>query len=47
VVVLRYWLDYTQEEIARMLELPIGTVSSRLTRALSALRSEMEKTNVG
>ena len=47
VVVLRYWLDYTQEEIARMLELPIGTVSSRLTRALSVLRSEMEKTNVG
>ena len=33
VVVLRYLLEYTPGEIARMLELPRGTVNSRLRRA--------------
>lgn len=37
VVVLRYLLDYTPGEIARMLELPRGTVNSRLRRALDRL----------
>jgi RNA polymerase sigma-70 factor (ECF subfamily) len=37
VVVLRYLLDYTPGEIARMLELPRGTVNSRLRRALDLL----------
>lgn len=37
VVVLRYVLDYTPSEIARMLELPRGTVNSRLRRALDRL----------
>jgi len=37
VVVLRYLLDYTPGEIARMLELPRGTVNSRLRRALDQL----------
>ncbi|HJZ38356.1 MAG TPA: sigma factor-like helix-turn-helix DNA-binding protein, partial [Solirubrobacterales bacterium] len=32
VIVLRYLLDYTPGEIARMLELPRGTVNSRLRR---------------
>lgn len=36
-VVLRYVLDYTPGEIARMLELPRGTVNSRLRRALDTL----------
>jgi RNA polymerase sigma-70 factor (ECF subfamily) len=38
VVVLRYVLDYTPGEIAAMLELPRGTVNSRLRRALDNLR---------
>ena len=33
VVVLRHGLGYTPGEIARMLELPRGTVNSRLRRA--------------
>ncbi len=38
VVVLRYLLEYTPGEIARMLELPRGTVNSRLRRGLDRLR---------
>ena len=38
VVVLRYGLGYSPAEIARMLELPTGTVNSRLARALDDLR---------
>jgi RNA polymerase sigma-70 factor (ECF subfamily) len=37
VVVLRYVLEYTPGEIAVALELPRGTVNSRLRRALDAL----------
>jgi RNA polymerase sigma-70 factor (ECF subfamily) len=37
VVVLRYVLEYTPGEIARALELPRGTVNSRLRRGLDAL----------
>ena len=37
VVVLRYLLDHTPGEIARMLDLPRGTVNSRLRRALDSL----------
>ncbi len=38
VVVLRYVLDYTPGEIATMLDVPRGTVNSRLRRALDNLR---------
>jgi RNA polymerase sigma-70 factor, ECF subfamily len=37
VVVLRYLLEYTPGEIAETLELPRGTVNSRLRRALDRL----------
>ncbi|HEY7196541.1 MAG TPA: RNA polymerase sigma factor [Gaiellaceae bacterium] len=37
VVVLRYLLEYTPGEIAKLLELPRGTVNSRLRRGLDAL----------
>jgi RNA polymerase sigma-70 factor (ECF subfamily) len=40
VVVLRFWLDWSLEQIADALDVPIGTVSSRLTRALADLREE-------
>jgi RNA polymerase sigma-70 factor (ECF subfamily) len=42
VVALRYWLDLSPGEIAATLELPVGTVHSRLARALDDLRRDME-----
>ena len=41
VIVLRYLLEYTPGEIARMLELPRGTVNSRLRRGLDALQGRI------
>ena len=38
VVVLRYLLEYTPGEIAGLLDVPRGTVNSRLRRALDELR---------
>jgi RNA polymerase sigma-70 factor, ECF subfamily len=43
VVVLRYVLEYTPGEITRMLELPRGTVNSRLRRGLDRLRPAIEE----
>jgi RNA polymerase sigma-70 factor, ECF subfamily len=43
VVVLRYVLEYTPGEIAGMLELPRGTVNSRLRRGLDRLRLAIEE----
>jgi RNA polymerase sigma-70 factor, ECF subfamily len=43
VVVLRYLLEYTPGEIAAMLDLPRGTVNSRLRRGLDALERELEE----
>ena len=37
MIVLRYLLEYTPGEIGRMLDLPRGTVNSRLRRGLDAL----------
>jgi RNA polymerase sigma-70 factor (ECF subfamily) len=37
VIVLRHLLGYTPGEIARLLDLPRGTVNSRLRRGLDAL----------
>ena len=42
VVALHYWLDYSTPEIAELLDLPLGTVASRLSRALAELRKELE-----
>jgi RNA polymerase sigma-70 factor, ECF subfamily len=41
VIVLRHLLEYTPGEIADMLELPRGTVNSRLRRGLDRLREEL------
>lgn len=38
VIVLRYLLDYTPGEIAELLDLPRGTVNSRLRRGLDRLQ---------
>jgi RNA polymerase sigma-70 factor, ECF subfamily len=39
VIVLRYLLDYTPGEIAELLDLPRGTVNSRLRRGLDRLEA--------
>lgn len=41
VLVLRYYGDLTQDEIAEALSLPTGTVKSRLHRALAAMQAAM------
>jgi RNA polymerase sigma-70 factor (ECF subfamily) len=38
VIVLRYVLEYTPGEIADLLDLPRGTVNSRLRRGLDRLK---------
>jgi RNA polymerase sigma-70 factor (ECF subfamily) len=42
IVVLHHYLGWTQPEIARALELPLGTVKSRLFYATRALRAAIE-----
>jgi len=43
VVVMRYVLEYTPGEIARALELPRGTVNSRLRRGLDVLETRLRE----
>lgn len=40
VIILRYLHDYTQEEVAHILHIPIGTVKSRIHAALKKLRQK-------
>lgn len=41
VIYLRFYLDYEYKDIALILEIPEGTVKSRLNRALETLRQQM------
>ena len=43
VVVMRYALEYTPGEIAQALELPRGTVNSRLRRGLDSLEAQLRE----
>ena len=45
VVVLRYYADWRLEDIAAALEIPLGTVKSRLNRAHAKLESTLEVTS--
>jgi RNA polymerase sigma-70 factor (ECF subfamily) len=42
VLVLHYYIDLTSEQIAETLDIPVGTVYSRLHRAQQALRDALE-----
>jgi DNA-directed RNA polymerase specialized sigma24 family protein len=42
VVLLRYYLDLSESEIARALDIPPGTVKSRLHRALRDLQEKLQ-----
>ena len=42
VIVLRYLLEYTPGEIAELLDLPRGTVNSRLRRGLDRMKEATE-----
>jgi RNA polymerase sigma factor (sigma-70 family) len=44
VVACRYFLELSEEETAAVLDLPRGTVKSRLSRALTRLRARLEET---
>ena len=44
VIVLRHALEYTPGEIAELLDLPRGTVNSRLRRGLDELAEHLERT---
>jgi RNA polymerase sigma-70 factor (ECF subfamily) len=41
-LLLFVWADLTYDEIAAVLEIPVGTVRSRINRARTRLRSELE-----
>jgi RNA polymerase sigma factor (sigma-70 family) len=47
VVAMRYWVDLGHEEIAETLGVAVGTVRSRLSRALVDLRRVMEVVDRG
>ncbi|GAB6424239.1 sigma-70 family RNA polymerase sigma factor [Bacillus luti] len=40
VIILRYLHDYSQEEVAQILHIPLGTVKSRIHAALKKLRQK-------
>ncbi|HUV95494.1 MAG TPA: RNA polymerase sigma factor [Anaerolineae bacterium] len=42
VVILRYYWEMSYAEIARVLDIPLGTVKSRLNLALKTLHKELE-----
>lgn len=38
VIRLRYYLDYTYEEISEVMEIPLGTVKSRINKGINKVR---------
>ena len=43
IISLKYYSEFTLEEISHILKMPVGTVKSRLNRALKQLRLEIEE----
>lgn len=46
ILILRFYGDYSYEEIASITGLPLGTVKSRIFHAVKSARSEMKKRGV-
>jgi RNA polymerase sigma-70 factor (ECF subfamily) len=46
VIILRYLNEHTQEEVASILNIPIGTVKSRVNAALKKLREKEQDENI-
>jgi RNA polymerase sigma-70 factor (ECF subfamily) len=46
-MILRYQEDLMPEEIARVMEMPVGTVKSHLQRSLALLREKIERSMGG
>jgi len=46
IIILQHFQDYSYQEIAQLLGIPIGTVMSRLYSARQALRRELERMGV-
>lgn len=46
VIVLRYWADLTEQDTADALEISLGTVKSRTSRALDTLAQELGATDL-
>ncbi len=44
LVVLRHLLDWSYEEIAQTMDIPVGTAKSRLHRVMEQLRETLELT---
>lgn len=47
VIIMRYFHEYSLDEIALLVGIPVGTVKSRLHTAHRQLRKEMEKLPIG
>jgi RNA polymerase sigma-70 factor (sigma-E family) len=47
VIVLRYWLDLTEQETAAALNCSVGTVKSQASRGLATLRDSIELVDGG
>jgi DNA-directed RNA polymerase specialized sigma24 family protein len=43
VLVLRYHQDLPEQEVARLLRIPVGTVKSLSSRAMTRLRQDLER----
>jgi RNA polymerase sigma-70 factor (ECF subfamily) len=43
IVVLRYYADLSYAELTEVLDIPLGTVKSRLNQALHLLKSELSE----